>query len=334
VTDDKDNVIHVSFQGVGGRVEAPREAATPDEDESERHTSDDPLSDLYSIGDVAKLFELSVGRLRYWDRSGFLSPSASHGSRRYYNFQDLVGIRAAKGLIERGVKLTEVRRALEGLRESLPKVIRPLNELRVVAEGSKVVIRDRGAKYEPATGQLHIDFEVNGIADDVVKKLRIEPRSRDRVSAYEHYLEGCRLDEDESTFERAEAAYRRALELDPSLANAVTNLGNLEYRRGRIGEARAHYLKALAIDPDQPEALYNLGFLALELGGAEQAVELFERALASDPSFADAHFNLALAHEELGDPRSAQRHWREYLSLEPTGAWAEIARRHLGAAGS
>jgi tetratricopeptide (TPR) repeat protein len=332
VTEEKDNVIHVSFQGVGGRTEAPREAATTLDDD-ERPSSDDPLSDLYSIGDVARLFDLSVGRLRYWDRSGFLSPSATHGARRYYNFQDLVGIRAAKGLIERGVKLTEVRRALEGLRESLHKVIRPLNELRVVAEGSKVVIRDRGAKYEPATGQLHIDFEVNGIADDVVKKLRIEPRSRDRASAYEYYLEGCRLDEDEQTFDRAEAAYRRALELDPSLANAVTNLGNLEYRRGRVGDARTQYLRALQIDPDQPEALYNLGFLALELGSAEQAVELFERALASDPSFADAHFNLALAYEELGDPRSAKSHWREYLSVEPTGAWAEIARRHLDAAG-
>ncbi|NLY92485.1 MAG: tetratricopeptide repeat protein [Myxococcales bacterium] len=329
MTDDKDNVIHVSFKGVGGRIEAPRPAVI-EEEEPER--KDDPLSDLYSIGEVAKLFDLSVGRLRYWDRTGFLSPSATHGSRRYYNFQDLVGIRAAKGLIERGVKLTEVRRALEALRDSLPRVIRPLSELRVVAEGSRVVIRDRGAKYEPITGQLLIDFEVNGIADDVVKKLRVEPRSRDRASAYEFYLEGCRLDEDEATFDRAEAAYKRALELDPSLANAVTNLGNLAYRRGRSEEARAYYTRALEIDPDQPEALYNLGFLALELGNAERAVELFERAIASDPSFADAHFNLALAHEELGDPRSAKRHWREYLSLEPTGAWAEIARRHLDAA--
>lgn len=341
MNEENDNVIHIRFGGGGVKTEPPSEPEltnradpieTLDEDELPP-SSDDPIASLYTMSEVSRLFELSIGRLRYWDRAGFISPSVTRGSRRYYNFQDLVGIRTAKGLIDAGARLSQVKRSLEVLRSTLPKVIRPLNELRIIADGPSVLIRDRGSKYEPLTGQLHLDFEVSGIADEVVKRLRDAPYAADRASAYEYYLEGCRLDEDEASFDRAEAAYRKAIELDPSLANAYTNLGNLEYRRGNIDAARREYERALSIDAEQPEAFYNLGFLALEHGDAESAVDLFRQALSSDPGFSDAHFNLALAYEELGQYRDARAHWHEYLSLEPTGAWAEIARRHLAAAG-
>lgn len=342
MNEENDNVIHIRFGDGASKIDPPRESEQllrddPIEtldDEAPPPSSGDPIASLYTMSEVSRLFDISIGRLRYWDRAGFISPSVIRGARRYYNFQDLVGIRTAKGLIDAGARLSQVKRSLEVLRTTLPKVIRPLNELRIIADGPSVLIRDRGSKYEPLTGQLHLDFEVSGIADEVVKRLRDAPFPADRASAYEYYLEGCRLDEDEASFDRAEAAYRKAIELDPSLANAYTNLGNLEYRRGNIDAARREYERALSIDSEQPEAFYNLGFLALEHGDPESAVDLFRQALASDPGFSDAHFNLALAYEELGRMEDARAHWHEYLSLEPTGAWAEIARRHLGAAGS
>ena len=68
----------------------------------------------------------------------------------------------------------------------------------------------------------------------------------DRARAYEYYLEGCRYDENERTFDEAEEAYQKALELDPTLSNALTNLGNLEYRRGgQLDSAEIYYRKAL-----------------------------------------------------------------------------------------
>jgi len=50
---------------------------------------------------------------------------------------------------------------------------------------------------------------------------------------------------------------------------------------------------------------------------------------ASDPQFADAYFNLAMAHEQAGEQGKARPCWRKYLEIEPTGTWAEIARKHL-----
>ena len=57
--------------------------------------------------------------------------------------------------------------------------------------------------------------------------------------------------------------------------------------------------------------------------------EYFRGALQSDPRFADAYFNLAMAYEQTGEADKAKPCWRKYLDIEPSGTWAEIARKHL-----
>lgn len=322
-----DNVIHVDFAGRTARASRPSlVTAGPAVGQAQ---GDDPLADLYSLGEVARLFSLSASRLRYWERTGFLARSAEVRGRRFYTFQDLIALRAAKELLDGGVALRTVRRSLEALRTSLPQVERPLGSLRIVAEGQGVVVKDERGSYEPVTGQGRLDFEVSALHEDVVRVLRGRDRSNDLRLAYDHYLEGCRLDEDERTFDQAEAAYRRAIEIDPTLANAFTNLGNIMYRRGRMPDAERLYARALQVDADQPEAFYNLGFLLYDRGDLAAAALNFKRALRSDPSFADAHFNLAMALGDLGRRQEARRHWETYLELDPESPWAEVARREI-----
>lgn len=330
--DEPDNVIHVSFGAERGRQEGPRpsEARPPTEPPPPTRRRSDPLAELYTRREVASLFGFTESRLRYWDSSGFLRPSGSAGDRRYYTFQDLISIRAAKGLLDEGVPMRAVRESVFALRANLPRVSSPLSQLRVVADGDAVLVRDDAHAFEPTTGQLVLDFSVDSLRADVVRVLHARPTTPEqRRTAYEHYLEGCRLDEAPDTYDQAEEAYRRALEVDPSLANALTNLGNLHYRRGRVSDAEAMYRRALSVDAEQPEALYNLGFLSFERGEPRQAIELFRAAIDNDPGFGDAHFNLAMAYEEVGRAADARPHWETYLEIEPEGSWAEIARRHL-----
>ncbi|MFW2389104.1 MAG: tetratricopeptide repeat protein [Polyangiales bacterium] len=321
---DRDNVIRVGFGPDGKLTRAANLEPAPSQPAPPRT---DARQGLYSLAEVARLFGFKPSQLRYWHRSGVLGPSVRLGGRNYYNFQDLVGVRAAKGLLEQGVPLRRVRRSVESLREAFPTTAQPLSALRVLADGRALVVQDEAGTYEPTTGQAVLDFRIDTLESDVVRLLHFD--HDDRARAYEHYLEGCRFDEQEETFEQAEQAYKKALSLDPTLSNALTNLGNLEYRRQQIEAAEAYYREALGSDPEQPEALYNLGFLCFERDEVDEAVDLFRQALKSDPSFADAHFNLAMALEELGERKNAQPHWRQYLTLEPDGAWADIARKHL-----
>lgn len=323
---DRDNVIRVGF-GVDGKL---TRMATPEPVRASSQPappSTDPNAGLYTVAEVARLFGYNPSRLRYWHQSGLLEPSARVGSRNYYTFQDLIGVRTAKGLLEQGVPLQQVRRTVESLRNTLPKTTRPLSELRVLADGRTVLVQDDAGTYEPTTGQALLDFSIDSLESDVVRLLSSE--GGDRSRAYEYYLEGCKFDEETGTFEQAEEAYQKALSLDPTLSNALTNLGNLNYRRDQLDEAEYYYRRALECDPEQPEALYNLGFLHFERDEIDSAITLFREALRSDPSFADAHFNLAMALEERGDRSAARPHWQHYLALEPAGSWADIAQKHL-----
>src|SRR5690606_1175688 len=79
VNDEQDNVIHLAFRGDGTveRIMPPKAPPAEPDAPGSSHAARDPLVDLYSRREVARLFGLTEGRLRYWERTEFLSPSAS-----------------------------------------------------------------------------------------------------------------------------------------------------------------------------------------------------------------------------------------------------------------
>jgi DNA-binding transcriptional MerR regulator len=257
---------------------------------------------------VAKLLGVSAARLRSLDRASIVSPTGTRQGKRAYTFQDLIALRATHELLAKQVKIRDVAKAIGALRSTLPRVTRPLQELRIVSDGRRVVVRADGTAFEPLTGQMVLDFQVTSLRDDVVRVLRPETAGQRARTAYDLYTRASALDEDPSTFAEAEALYKRAIFLDPQLAIAYTNLGNLRFRNGDEDTACSLYAQALAIDPRQPEAHYNLGFVTLERGDAKASVGYFEKAIAADPLFADAHFNLAMAYEQTGERARARGH--------------------------
>jgi tetratricopeptide (TPR) repeat protein len=304
----------------------------------------------YTYGGAAKILDIAESKLRYWAQVGFVGPSGRRGGKPVFSFQDLVSVKAAKELVDRGFKAAEIRKAIEGVRAALPHLDRPLDRLRVAFDGTRLVVVDDQTAFEP-NGQRVFDFGLAELADKVgyapaptaaaapppaaVPLPEPAPPERAKAkatftaarSAYDWFVEGTRAEASGSDDARAEACYREALALDPGLAAARTNLGGLAYRAGDTNAARESFEAALALDPDQPEARFNLANLVLESGDLELAVAEFRRVLQSDPEFADAHFNLAVALERLGGRSQARAHLERYLALEHTSsAWAEQAR--------
>lgn len=322
-----EKIIHVVFGPGGGRVQKRDQgAAAPTLDQS---TGREPLTDLFSSGEISRLLGISPARLRTFDRAGVVSPTARRRGRRAYSFSDLIALRTAQSLLEQRVRLRDVTRAVGALKRSLPKVTRPLQELRIVSDGQRVIVHTTDGAFEPLTGQMVLDFEVKSLRDDVVRVLRPSAGRERARTAYELYLRASQLDEDPLSMDEAEALYREAVTLDPWLAIAYTNLGNIRFRRHDAEAAESLYKKALEIDVRQPEAQYNLGYVMLERGQPELSVPLFHGAIEADPKFSDAYFNLAMAYEQIGETGKARPFWKNYIALEPSGTWTEIAKRHL-----
>jgi len=323
-----EKIIHVVFGPGGGRVQK-RDQSAAAAPALEASTGREPLTDLFSSGEISRLLGISPARLRTFDRAGVVSPTARRRGRRAYSFSDLIALRTAQSLLEQRVRLRDVTRAVGALKRSLPKVTRPLQELRIVSDGQRVIVHTTDGAFEPLTGQMVLDFEVKSLRDDVVRVLRPSAGRERARTAYELYLRASQLDEDPLSMDEAEALYREAVTLDPWLAIAYTNLGNIRFRRHDAEAAEQLYKKALEIDVRQPEAQYNLGYVMLERGQPELSVPLFHGAIEADPKFSDAYFNLAMAYEQIGETSKARPYWKNYIALEPSGTWTEIAKRHL-----
>jgi tetratricopeptide (TPR) repeat protein len=270
----------------------------------------------YSANEVAHLLGLPVGRIYSYVRSGFLEPERDRNRLLRFTFQDLVVLRAAKGLLQAQISPTRVRRILKQLVDDLPEG-RTLAGLTIVAEGNRIVARDGGEQWNPESGQRIFDFDVSELVrrvEPIVRRQALAARSSEgEMAAEEWYEMGMHLEV--AAPDEARDAYRRVLELDPLHADAHVNLGRLLHEQGQLHEAEEHYRGALAADPDSITAAFNLGVVLEDLGRSDEAVFVYERLIKKDAGNADAHFNLARLYERSGKRIAALRHTKAYERL-------------------
>ena len=93
----------------------------------------------FSREQAAKILEIRLGRLRYWDRIELVKPSVRRGGGMFYDFQDLICLRTAKKIIEKGVAATHLARSIKSLMKRFPDGERQLSSLRVFALGDRVI---------------------------------------------------------------------------------------------------------------------------------------------------------------------------------------------------
>jgi tetratricopeptide (TPR) repeat protein len=262
----------------------------------------------YGAREVAKMLGLSLAQVRAYVRAGFLDPARGPRGELRFSFQDLVLLRTAQGLVSARIAPRRVRSALRKLKEQLPEG-RPLRGVHIRAEGDRIVVEDGGAAWTPESGQILFDFETRELARKVAP---IQLRARDG-DASDWYERGCDLED--TAPDEARDAYRRALDLDPEMADAWVNLGRLLHESGDARAAAQHYRKAIELRPDDVIALFNLGVALEDLRMPEEAILAYRTALAADAGCADAHYNLAQLYEGRGDAAAALRHLRTYRKL-------------------
>ncbi|HKW41127.1 MAG TPA: tetratricopeptide repeat protein [Gemmatimonadales bacterium] len=272
----------------------------------------------YSSRDVARLLGLTVAQVRGFARDGFLTPPPGRGTRRklQFSFQDLVILRTAKALVAARIPTRRIRAALKQLRRELPRG-RSLAELRIVAEGDRIVVSDGDTAWNPESGQTHLDFAVSDLASraaPIARRTAQAARAAEgNLDAEDWYELGLELEAVEP--EEARDAYRRALELDAHHADAHVNLGRLLHEQEMIEEAERHYRLALRENPDHATAAFNLGIALEDLDRPGDAIEAYRTALVTDPGLADAHYNVARLYERVGKRAAALRHLSFYRRL-------------------
>jgi tetratricopeptide (TPR) repeat protein len=125
---------------------------------------------------------------------------------------------------------------------------------------------------------------------------------------------------------RAEQAFRHALELNPGYTLAHIWLGLAMTALGRYREAADSNLAAFRLDPLSPIVNSNVGFDALRFGDTGAARARFRTAMEVDPDFLVPYAGMARLESALGNPREALRWIDAVIARAPTRAYYLAAR--------
>ena len=133
----------------------------------------------------------------------------------------------------------------------------------------------------------------------------------------------------------AEAAYRRAIEVNGSFSYARGQFSRFLAAAGRLDEAVEQAQTAAELDPLSAETVQTLGLAQYYKRDYQGAVRSLERALELDPRSARAHAVLSRVRDAQGDHTAAIAEMRRAIELaeEPGAAWRMQLIRLQAAAG-
>jgi len=169
--------------------------------------------------------------------------------------------------------------------------------------------------HQDEHGLWLLAYAAGGHPERAVELVDREPGPTAAGLAMYHHVRAGLLEATDRARE-AEEAYRRALELDPDLAPATSNLALVLHRRGEHAPARELLDALLLRHPAYAPALRNRALVRDAVGDTGGALGDLETALSLDPD-AELARTLARAAEAAGLPDKATRFAAMARDLDP-----------------
>jgi Flp pilus assembly protein TadD len=281
---------------------------------------------LYTTTTLTEVLGVAAETIRGWVKAGLIKPVTTTEGVWHFDFRQVTAARTLTNLARCGVSIRRMRRSLLGLRQWLPDVELPLEQLAIIEQDGRLMVRLAEGDLAEPDGQLQLDFETGPAP------LKM-PLSRGATPATPHtaaqwYQQGLEQEANGYPAEAAES-YRKALKAGGPDARTCFNLANALRELGLRRESVERYEQAIETDPDFIDAWNNLGTTLSELGRHEEAILAFREILARRPDDPVAHYNLADELETTGCPHDARPHWEAYLRHDRLSAHAAHARSRL-----
>jgi len=132
-----------------------------------------------------------------------------------------------------------------------------------------------------------------------------------------YYYDYSYSDGGEQAFQRATAAFQRALALDPNRIVAAGQLITNRVERGELGKAYQEAQAFVKRRPDDAEAHFVMGYVYRYAGMLPQATQECDKALALDPGNYTFR-SCAWAFMDMGNTKRAL----DYINLDAKSEWA------------
>ncbi len=159
-------------------------------------TDERQIIDGYRAPQVCTLVGISYRQLDYWARTGLITPSvreaSGSGSQRLYSFSDVVQLKVVKRLLDAGMSLKKIRKAMEILSVELASES-PLTDVTLLSDGITIYAAHSASEVVDVFkgGQGVFGIAVGPVEDELVGEIhRLYPDHADtevgRSSAAAH----------------------------------------------------------------------------------------------------------------------------------------------------
>jgi serine/threonine protein kinase/lipoprotein NlpI len=191
-----------------------------------------------------------------------------------------------------------------------------------VETGSAPANRDA---YEAYLRTLAIPHEVKSNKDEIAileKVVSLDPNYAPAWEALGHryYFDAIYSDGGEAGYQRSNAAYRRALTLEPGRVSAAGLLAANEAEGGNLDRAYDDARALVEKRPDTAFAHYSLAYVLRYIGRLDEAQSECDKAWAIDAN--DSWHTCALAFAEAGKAASAMK----YIEHDTGSEWSNAVR--------
>jgi tetratricopeptide (TPR) repeat protein len=137
------------------------------------------------------------------------------------------------------------------------------------------------------------------------KDLLLRADGEHKADALAHFVDGMSLEEN-GEMDKALAAYRKVLDVDPGQADLASRVAALLTRQDDFPQAIDVLKDAIKANPNAPGPLLQLAFIyAKYLRRTDQAIDYVNRAIALDPHNVEAYERLCELALAAGDEKKA-----------------------------
>ena len=123
-------------------------------------------------------------------------------------------------------------------------------------------------------------------------------------------------------YDLAIADYTRAIQLNPSFAEAYNNRGTVYSQKGDYRHAIVDISKAIELNPNFADAYSNRGLFHSLKGDYVRAIVDLDKAMELNPNYATAYNNRGLTYYNQGDLNHAIEDYTKAIELNPNFAEA------------
>jgi len=93
------------------------------------------------------------------------------------------------------------------------------------------------------------------------------------------------------------------------------------------------YGRAIKLQATDPNVITDLGACYFYLEKDDSAIQMFEKALALNPNHPIAHFNLGIVYRGMGNFDKAREYWNRFIQLDPKSPIVDTVKRLIGEMG-